>query len=113
MIATMTAETWQRLDALLRKITGIRRPILDSTRLFHDLSLSGEDAVEFLNYVHQTFGTRFEGFEFDVYFPDELDGFLMHIAKHLFGYKARRYKDFRFGHLVQVVEAGAWFEPAP
>lgn len=109
----MSLTVRERLETTLHEFVGSRRSITEATRLFHDLGLSGHDAFEFLESVHKTFNTRLEGFEFEAYFPDELDGFILHIAKRLFGHRAKRYKDFAFGHLVQVVEAGAWFDPPP
>ena len=95
---------------LVQEFVGSRCVVSDGTRLFHDLEISGDDVSELLNKVNQQFGTTFEGFRFDAYFPNETEGLMYHVAR-LFGYSSRK-KSFAFGHLVKVVEAGRRFEPA-
>ena len=96
----------EELLKIVRDITRTRRPITDSTCLHHDLSLFGEDAAELLERGHKTFGTSFEGFEFDSYFPDEVDGHFYHLAK-MFGFKSKK-KRLSVGHLLAAIKAGPW-----
>jgi hypothetical protein len=49
----------------------------------------------------------FEGFEFSNYFPDESEAFAFHVFRRRRASKRR----LTFGHLEQVVQRGAWFEP--
>ena len=81
----------------------------DSVRLYHDLNISGDDAGELLEIVQKQFGTKFEGFKFTEYFPDDPSAIFYHIG-NLIGLK-RKFKLFTFGHLVEVIKAGHWFEP--
>jgi len=99
----------EELQGIVQEIYGAPRVISDVTRLYHDLWIAGDDAAELLNKVHNRFGTRFDGFHFETYFPNETDAMIEHVAR-LFGYSRRR-KGFSFGHLLQVVNAGRWFDP--
>lgn len=96
---------------LLKKYFGRRTNVSGSTRLYHDLFLMGDDADEFLTEIHQIFGTRFDGFHFSVYFPNETDAGLTWVATKMFGYKGK-WLPFTFKHLCAVVARGEWFEPA-
>jgi hypothetical protein len=70
------------VERMIRRITGAQRIGL-ATRLFHDLSIAGDDAGEFVDEVVETFGTSFEGFPFDQYFPDESEALLAHMSRRL------------------------------
>jgi hypothetical protein len=62
--------------AVVRILEDIARPkkkISRTTRIYHDLLVSGDDAVELINRVHDSFGTSFQGFEFGQYFPTEAE----------------------------------------
>lgn len=93
------------LQKLVQAITGADEDVLDATGLYHDLRIS----VELLNKVNQKFGTKFDEFRFDSYFPDETQALLSHFAR-LLGISGRR-KSLTFGHLVDVVHKGKWFDP--
>ena len=77
--------------------------------LYHDLRISGDDADELLESVKKDFGTKFEGFSFGSYFPSEGEQIGYTVSK-LFGFKDKL-KRFTFGHLVEIVKAGHWFDP--
>src|SRR5262245_56315081 len=96
----------EELQGIVQEILGAPRVISDVTRLYHDLWIAGDDAAELLNKVRNRFGTRFDGFQFEAYFPNETEAMIGHIAR-LFGYSSRR-KGFTFGHLLEVVKAGRW-----
>ena len=106
-MADAPAET---LKAIIRRLTGSRRTIDPSTRLWHDLRISGDDAIELFEDIHRQFGTNFFDFEFEPYFPDESEGLFAPVTEWL---HPGRWKALTFGHLVQVVDAGTWFEPDP
>jgi hypothetical protein len=104
----MADETAEELEAIIRRLTLSRRAIEPTTRLWHDLRISGDDASELLEDIHRQFGTNFFDFEFEPYFPDESEGMFAPWTEWL---HRGRWKPFTFGHLVQVVKAGKWFEP--
>jgi hypothetical protein len=102
------------LQRIVQTVAGPRRDLPDRTRLYHDLGVAGDDAVDLINEVHRAFGTTFEGFDFERYFPNEAEAMPAHWVnslRGLFGYSSRR-KTLTFGHLVKVVKAGRWFEPS-
>jgi hypothetical protein len=96
------------IERMIRRITGAQR-IGPATRLFHDLSIAGDDAGELVDQVTETFGTSFEGFPFDHYFPDESETLLAHLSRRLG--TGRVWKPLTVQHLVDVVERGSWFSP--
>jgi hypothetical protein len=83
--------------------------ISDSTCLYHDLSISGDDAWELLDRLKSDFGTSFAGLDFEAYFPQETESLGQHILKSI-GFPNKR-KKLTFGHLVDVVRDGHWSEP--
>jgi hypothetical protein len=101
-------------EALLTIIENIsghqRKGIVNSTRLYHDLFIAGDDATELIDKIHDVFGTAFEKFVFDRFFPDE-ETAMYYMWSARLGYKGKRWVELTFGHLVSVVENGQWFEP--
>jgi len=95
--------------ALIREIVGKREIVDTSTRLFHDLRISGDDAFDLLTEIHRKFGTSFKALDFHAYFPAEGDDFGWRLWK-LFGYTDNQ-KALTLGHLLKVIEAGHWYEP--
>jgi len=93
---------------IIRDYFKINDPINDETLIYHDLGIAGDDAGELLDEINAKFGAMFPGFDFHTYVPDDVDAFCYHIGK-LFGIRDKR-KGISFGHLVQVIEAGHWFE---
>lgn len=94
------------LDVLIRRISRAKA-LSPATALFHDLSLAGDDALELLESMHARFGTRFDGFDFSRYFPDETEA----LSHHLLPHRRQRKKRLTVGHLHAVLAAGAWFDP--
>jgi Protein of unknown function (DUF1493) len=99
----------ERIVQILRSVGPKEARIHDSIRIYHDLLISGDDAVELLERVHNAFGTRFDGFTFETYFPDETESISTRIAK-FFGINDGK-REFTFKHLLSVVDRGAWFDP--
>jgi len=95
--------------SILQDIAGPRRPIEPSTRIYEDLLIAGDDAAELLERVQKKFGTSYEGFRFDDFFPNETDALLCRITL-LFGFGSR--KTLTVQHLIDVVQAGKWTEPS-
>ena len=99
------------IERVVRKITGARR-VTPTMRVFHDLSIAGDDAWELLEKVGQRFGTSFEDFQFEDYFPEEgMEALLAHFLR-LVG-MGRRWKPLTVQHLADVAVRASWFEPAP
>ena len=98
------------LDTIVAGFLGRREAFSDSSRLYHDLGIYGDDACEMLEEVREKFGVDFTGFDFSRYFPNETDGSILPLFK-MFGYKGRRFTGFPVGHLRAVAASGRWFEP--
>jgi len=97
------------LDPLLSEISGIRGPLPDDCLILQNLGIGGDDADEMLEEIHSRFGTGFEGFAFTTYFPSEHEVAGERWLRRL-GFQDSR-KPLSVGHLVDVIQRGAWFEP--
>ena len=95
---------------LIRELAGHHGQINDKTRLFHDLSISGDDAADFFDRVHKRFGTSFSGMNFEEFFPNETEGIFYRRGRFLgFG---RPKREFSIGHLLEIIKQGRWLEPS-
>jgi|JI10StandDraft_1071094.scaffolds.fasta_scaffold333136_3 hypothetical protein len=98
----------QRLCTIVGKY-GRRKTIVPATRLYRDLGIWGDDALELLEEIHQAFGTKFETLDISTYFPYEGEAGPFWLERLL------RLKDHKrtltFGHLLEVVKKGEWFDP--
>jgi len=103
---TNAATIQSQIIALISDWSGRRKPITPDTAVYHDLVLSGDDAVEILTAVSKQYAVSFDGFNFSSYSPGEpfLGSFLWSKSKD-------KYKRLTVAHLVAVAERGAWFEP--
>lgn len=97
------------LYALIFDICGGCLKISDSTRICHDLLISGDDADELLTKIHDRFGTKFDGMDFHAYFPDETEALIWAVARW-FGIRCRK-KEVTVGHLLEVIRKTEWFDP--
>lgn len=93
---------------ILEYISGISR-ITDDILVYHDLNITGDDADELMQEIEKKFGTRFDGFIFQDYFPDEFGSWPLWILR-LFGRQPKQ-KKLSVGHLVAVIDRGHWFPP--
>jgi Holliday junction resolvasome RuvABC DNA-binding subunit len=98
----------ETLRDMVSDISG-RHGIVDSMCLYHDLSISGDDAFELLDAIHKNFGTVFTDFHFESYFPNETEAIWYRIGK-VFGFRDKK-KRLTFGHLLEVTKVGRWFDP--
>jgi len=96
------------LYALLSKFVRAKK-LSPEMELLHDLGLAGDDAWELLEAINSRFGTNFSEMAFSAYFPDETEAFGVHFAK-LIGFRSPK-KPLSLGHLVGVIDRGAWFDP--
>ena len=94
---------------IVRHFSAWRGPIDSSLRIHEDLHIAGDDAADLINRIHEEFGTSFDGFEFSEYFPDETEA-IFYLLLIPLGLNRKRSISVR--HLVDVVNAGKWFEEA-
>ena len=99
----------ERLVTHLRKFVG-KAKIDDHTRVYHDLKIAGDDAIELIGDLRTDFQVDFDGMKFSDYFPGETDAFPEHLGR-LLRLKSKR-KPLTVGHLLLVVEKGRWQEPS-
>jgi hypothetical protein len=97
------------LIAMIERIAGRRKSISHSTAIYQDLRIAGDDAFELLEMISARFGTSFQGFDWRAYFPDELEAGLFHWGAIL-GIRDTKRRTLTVGHLLAVIERGAWFE---
>jgi len=99
------------LVAMLRKFTGRRKLITPSTAIYHDLRIAGDDAWELFEMIAARFDTKFDGFDWPIYFPNETQiGPVWWLAEKL-GHHETKWRRLTIGHLQAVIERGAWFSP--
>lgn len=99
----------ETLYRIVADITGVKPPVSDTLRLCRDLSIMGDDAHELLARISKEFGTRFDGFDFHTYFPNETEAIYWHIGRW-FGCHYPK-KEITVGHLGTVIENGRWVDP--
>lgn len=98
-----------KLVSIVLRISGGKREPDDCDCLYHNLRIAGDDALELLEAVQKEFGTKFDNLNFGTYFPNEGDLMGYQLSK-MFGVRDKL-KRFNFGHLVEVVKSGHWYEP--
>jgi hypothetical protein len=81
-----------------------------NTEIYKDAGLYGMDVFEIVTYLHNQYGTIFDGLDLNDYVPAEVP--LLRILKVIGLYSGRNYKSLTIRHLVEVVKRGAWFTPA-
>jgi hypothetical protein len=105
----VTESCRQSLLDVMQKYAG-GASIRDDTRLYHDLYISGDDATELFAEIHKVFGTRFDGLDFNAYFPNETEGAWSWGPARLAGWDEPK-RPLIFRHLLGVVDRGEWFRP--
>jgi acyl carrier protein len=106
----MDEELRSRLLKIIAATAAIKADqIKDATRLFHDLSIKGDDVYWLLVELEKEFGTNLREFPSDQYFSDWEEPIGIWVNR-FFGYTADK-KGLTFGHLLNVVERGRWFDP--
>lgn len=105
-------EAEQELVEILLKYVGKFVPSEDPW-LYNDLGLLSDDASELFDEIHARFGTRFDTMEdCHSYFPADMDTIGEKTSVRL-GFAPIPVKPLPLSHLVNVIVAGAWFDPPP
>jgi hypothetical protein len=98
----------ENLIALIKGISASKR-VLMSDQLYYDHCIAGDDAVEFLDSLANTFGVDMNGLEFSRYFPDETEAFFEYWAIRL-GVKRKR-SSLTVADILHIIEVGKWTDP--
>lgn len=91
------------------------KEITASSRLYYDLDIIGDDAVELLEAFSRKFRVNLNGFDFHKYFLDEpslltpID--LMRRALERLSGKHNPLSPITVGDLIRAAETGKWVEP--
>lgn len=101
-------EPLEQVRHLVQDVSRSRR-VDPQTRLWHDLHLGGDDAVELLECIAAKFGTSFAPLSFTDFFPEEHEALGAHLAA-TFGFRSVR-NPVTVQHLADVVKRGVWFDP--
>ena len=104
------SEALTQIELIVRRIAGGGR-VGPSTSPYHDLGISGDDALEMLEEIASRLNVSFEDFKLDRYFPQEVESFGEHLGR-LLGRRPKR-KRLTLQHLASVAERGSWFDPMP
>lgn len=93
----------------MRKYLLKGKTISDSDCIYHDLRIAGDDASELLQEVNEYRRIDWTGLKFQEYFSNDNEDSVIRILSW-FGYRDK-IKRCTVGHLLQVMQAGRWFEP--
>jgi uncharacterized protein DUF1493 len=97
-----------RLLAIVQEFAARGAIITDASDMYHDVKIRGDDISWFLEAIIKEFGTDLSEFEWRLYFADPEENIVPYLRRR-FG-RLDDKKRLTFGHLLAVVERGAWFE---
>lgn len=104
-------ETQKQLQAIFREQARLQEDeLFPGARLEHDCGITGDDAWELLEAIHEKFGTDFSSMDFAQHFHGEGEGLLSALLNPA-RERARKAYPVTVGHIYKVVEAGKWFMP--
>lgn len=93
------------LIKLLEDYCGADSHMTESTRLYYDLNLYGDDAVEFLDRFMVRFSVDMSEFRFADYFPSEGDWILPSILRFLMGKSQPTYRSLTLSDLQLAIDS--------
>lgn len=92
-----------RLLDLIKEYGTIDSPIKENTRIYHDLNIYGDDAIEFLQKYAETFGVDVLELKFNDYFPTEGDS-ITRLILRIFKPKPT-YKELTISKLLNSIQS--------
>lgn len=104
----MNNDDRDELRGMVRYIGGYKKPLEDAMCIFHDIGIAGDDAWELLEHIQKNGALHLMVF-------NSPSIFLMNMKRLAIIYASywvsrTRKKRLTLGHLVEVVDAGHWFE---
>ena len=107
----MNPTTKQKLEAIFIEQTGLKADeLFPDSRLEQDCGVTGDDAWELLEAIHDKFGTDFTELEFSQHFYQEGEVFFSSLCNPA-REKHRKAFPVTIGHIFRIVESGKWFMP--
>lgn len=108
----MSAENWNKLEAFIRKETGIspKKAVNADTDVVYDLGQEGDEADEFMQKFFREFGISTGDYDFHRYFLMEGEGMLYHLVKQYLFRKPHTLKRRKLtvGMLFKALEDKEW-----
>jgi acyl carrier protein len=111
---------YHQVKDLIVEVTQVRPDkVHPQAKIEDDLGTTGDDAVELMEKFAERFQVDMTGFDFSVHFGPEGGGCLVLLLLFPFWLGKQSDEDYRnfqpvtVGHLVQVAQRGAWFDPPP
>jgi hypothetical protein len=98
------------LVSLIQQFCGSHAAIPKSASIYHDLHIAGDDAGELLTEISKRYNVKFDGFDFEPYFPNETESLWYYWASK-FGFRDRNHIPITVEHLLSVIDRGKWFDP--
>ncbi|MGJ1269867.1 DUF1493 family protein [Sphingobacterium spiritivorum] len=95
-----------RLINLLEEYNSTDMVLDESVRLYHDLNIYGDDAIELLNCFKEQFKVDLSRFQFTDYFPSEGDWILPSLFRFLTSKKPKEYKPLALSDLNKAINIG-------
>ena len=94
----------------LKRITMCADPITDTTELYYDLGLAGEDLGDAIDAIREPFGTDFSLMDLRKYAPNEVaHNFGLNLVREFRELRDERtYPSLTVGSLITAVQAGSW-----
>lgn len=95
-----------RLINLLEEYNSTDIVLDENVKLYHDLNIYGDDAIELLNCFAEQFKVDLSKFRFTDYFPSEGDRILPSLFGFLIGKKPKEYKPLTLSNLNKAIDIG-------
>lgn len=94
----------------LERITMRGDAITETTELYYDLGLAGEDLGNAIDSIREPFGTDFSLMDLRHYAPNEVtNNFRLNLFRAFREWRGERtYRSLTVGSLIAAVQAGSW-----
>lgn len=99
---------YKELSSFIKKEIGFK--MNESTVLFKDLKLIGDDADAFILKFSETFEIDMTGFKFDEYFIDEYNIPFLYLYDRWFRKEKIKRKEFDIKHLEKIIKEKKWID---
>lgn len=94
----------------LKRVTMREDAITETTELYYDLRLAGEDLGDAIDAIREPFGTDFSLMDLRQYAPNEVShNFGLNLIRDFREWRGQRtYRSLTVGSLIGAVQIGSW-----
>ncbi|TFW12140.1 DUF1493 family protein [Brevundimonas intermedia] len=94
----------------LKRVTMREDAITETTELYYDLGLAGEDLGDAIDAIREPFGTDFSLMDLRQYAPNEVaHNFGLNLFREFREWRGERtYRSLTVGSLITTVQIGSW-----